>query len=79
MIHLMQYAEFYRQPAIFDLVVFGNRRSGHRPFDDSNAATLVDTPAVQIHAYSLLRNIMRDALADNMIHANPCQIKSMGA
>ncbi|MCV7008732.1 tyrosine-type recombinase/integrase [Mycobacterium gordonae] len=31
-------------------------------------------PTVRAHAYSLLRSVMRDALADGLIGANPCQI-----
>lgn len=38
------------------------------------AAVAPGTPTVQAHAYSLLRSIMKSALADGLIDVDPCQI-----
>jgi integrase len=36
------------------------------------------TPTLRAHAYSLLRSILHDALADGLIPANPCHIRGAG-
>ena len=36
------------------------------------------TPTLRAHAYSLLRSILHDAVADGLITANPCHIRGAG-
>lgn len=43
------------------------------------AATLVDSPTLRAHAYSLLRTILETARTDKLIDANPCAIVGAGA
>ncbi|WP_205878805.1 hypothetical protein [Mycobacterium camsae] len=43
------------------------------------AVTATSTPTTRVHAYSVLRTIMQDALACNMIDTSPCQDTGVGS
>jgi integrase len=45
---------------------------------DWHTAMGTGTPTLRAHAYSLLRSILRDAVADGLIPANPCHIRGAG-
>ena len=43
-----------------------------------HATTLVDAPTLRKHAYSLLKTILKSAVDDELIDANPCRIVGAG-
>ena len=43
-----------------------------------HAKTALDTPTLRAHAYMLLKTICATAVADDLLHANPCRIRGAG-
>jgi integrase len=43
-----------------------------------HSTTALDTPTIRAHAYSLMRTILGQAVADQLIATNPCHIRGAG-